>query len=323
MLPKCDPGIAKAAKKYINAVGTTYTLTSRRYSIWSLLSKHLDKPVGSFLEREKTYVNLRIDAFSESARNIPHELEGAIKMALRFNSKSNQECGGVCDTLETIRGLLKFTLTRKSKTITRYGARFSNTSKSQIDMNAILHHPHCELCWRLSQYEQAVVDRSVENGSDDVVKKGEEAFLTMGSDDAPEGKAVLEFASASAIGDIVNPRDGIRYSHRYCSNHLPGTATYRRDHNNRDAYSLEISRVQSGIGAPLSEVGIRKLAYELVRYKMCEGTTKRKMHELCMAGHNQSQIATLLGVSRQAVSKAIKQFPRSEIFNVYAEKTKA
>lgn len=115
-----------------------------------------------------------------------------------------------------------------------------------------------------------------------------------------------------------------RLSARYCAVHSPGSARYHADLRYKAAFAHEV-QAQVHMGASRYAVqlcprnmrsteAVRKAAYELVHSKLRPIRTehpqvlglREKVDLLTKEGLSQSEMARRLGISRQAVSKAIK-----------------
>jgi len=150
--------------------------------------------------------------------------------------------------------------------------------------------------------------------------------------------AYLDDSVWPSLGD-VDATFALRLSNRYCSEHRPSAngawnASYKRAMRSRAQFETELARLSKQscrVAVPLANTGdrlvdqyvwnyvghlalypdehseLRAHARRLVDAKLTD--RKKQIAMLHALGHNQSEVARQLGISRQAVSKALKSIP--------------
>jgi hypothetical protein len=146
--------LAEAIKGFFLECTPSHNVGSRRYSIWSILSKHLDVPITRAFEKldslnifEQTFTKwLRSKNMAEMSRHLQNAMR-----AIEFTPELSAN-------LESLLGVSYFVLSKTpSKRIQSQNLRGSAqlNYRKQVDH---LHYPYCELCWRLSQAAERDTD---------------------------------------------------------------------------------------------------------------------------------------------------------------------
>lgn len=323
----CDESIRKAVLQLELAIINSdvhYSTESRRYSIWSLVAKHLDQPVATFLTSWADSLSFLPSlprlfapyAFSGLLRKSIRDTEIRIEDAIRSvrnrsdDDYSDWSSHGIQDntvfyaTMETLFSVTWICGSRRPKqglrnsfgraTEARRGDLIRTGTRKgtrRPDTLFLLNDPYCELCWRLCEHAEH-----------------------------PE---------------LVPRQDHDRYcsDHSKKSNDAESSTRYRTDHNHREQFHRELyfcfrsspesqlirlgvkvttdlDRQLMRLGTRVADYvqGVRYLAYSIVRAKLSS------RHEAILlmhwAGKPQAVIAVELGLSRQAVSAALKNMPR-------------
>ncbi len=305
-----------------------HSLTSRRYSISSLLRRHLDKPIESFLNSLNQHRGHELLFDFKPSRMLLSSPSCAVNTAALVQlRKSNHErptaasvgaaqrsrVSGLSTPIDIATNTVRLwdSNFRYAIHVMEEGQNRRNPARRSRDLatieslrtlaccllslspyasgvnapNLSINHPHhCELCWRPTMRWSAAFDR-------------------------------LSHTYANET----------RLSDRFCHQHDPkfSTSSYRADLRYKQAFQRELL-AQKGLaksafllhllppsGADIEE--LRKLAYDQVHARI--GTrgvsksgygTRETAALLKSKGLNQSEIARHMGISRQAVSKALK-----------------
>lgn len=128
----CSPEMADAIANFNAAVTPSHTLRSRRYSLWTLVSTHIDAAAESAMKLTPHRLSERY-SFSEHAKRLG--CNDAVKV-LRFFNKKHAVSETYYD-FETLVYLLYFIKSR------------DNFDKPRLAFS-IEEHPFCELCWRFT-----------------------------------------------------------------------------------------------------------------------------------------------------------------------------
>ena len=241
----------------------SHNVGSRRYSIWSILSKHLDAPINRAFENldpfyifEQTFTKwLRSKNMAEMSRNLQSAM------------RSYESTPELAANLDALLGVSYFVLSKRPSKRACGKSLKGPTQlnyKKQVDH---LHYPYCELCWRLSQAAERDIDHP------------ENCYATL----------------------------------RFCSEHNPSApgSMYRRDHRYRARFHQELKKLrQAGNPERLTEVEARSLAYKISHRSQV--SRQLEIVKLYESGINQSKIAEKLNVTRQAVSKSLKNIKSVE-----------
>lgn len=150
MTPQLEAGV----RGFVLECTSSYNVASRKYSIWSLLSKHVDVPLAESLNK-LGIPHLFDGPFSKWLHNRRMaEMSRFFKTILR----SNQKCPELIANIESLIEVSYHTLAKRpSKKIAVAGEKGSPqlNHRKQVDHR---HYPYCELCWQLSQAAERNVD---------------------------------------------------------------------------------------------------------------------------------------------------------------------
>lgn len=296
----CHAGVARGIHAICRELSTHHSLTSRRYSVWALLRKHLDIPFGRFVQSLKSPIaetffgeNPPSKALSSVKRQVDEapfrHAERAVnhwELKLRnFLRKFNESVHGNSLTPKEERRCYGTISSVRELFITLRG--LSATRASVSNATGPL---YCELCWRPTMLWQS------------------EHY------NLPSSLWPVAFQSSQ------------KPSKRFCHIHVPGVpgSKYRSDLRYRDAFRRELhAQILKGRGSAYilhlrpppsaDESEMRKLAYDQVHsgigkkrgYRGSHGT--REVAAVLFAnGTSVAKIAEKMGISRQAVYKALK-----------------
>lgn len=307
----CDPDTANAVARAWAGLTSSHTITSRRYSVWGLLRRHVDAPFRRFLLTYTGHWDCRLlagfapslawkapatavrafavedPAASSVLRRSAHEGGSradefvlSIEQWCEFLRLSARSAESTLDsqqlvaTLDTVRGLLT--------DLRRFRPEYGVTADGEVLADVVTRsaqYTFCELCWR-----ESLRTKSLRNASKPSARKLSSRFCT-----------------------IHDPRDP--------------KSRYRSDIRYRDAFAKELDALLGlhessylvGFQPPRSadEQEIRKTAYDLVHARLRPLGSSRpgqreRIADLARQGLSQAEISRRLGVSRQAVSKGLQ-----------------
>jgi DNA-binding CsgD family transcriptional regulator len=312
----CNPELATGIAKLALEISPSHSITSRRFSVWSLVRRHIDQPfesaiaplrrhswgalvgnlVPSLAGQSPSFDVLALaSTFREAA--LPR-IKGSPEPASRAESvvsavKQWDECirlagrkaritagqSHLIPTLDAMR-LLLAALVKLRPRVQRdvYGISVRDSSTRQ-DQYAL-----CDLCWRES----------------------------------------LRSAALNAGASTLRARS---LTNRFCRHHDPRDprSQYRTDIRYKEAFRQEVcallnvgdSAFSFAFHAPRGSdfQELRKTAYDLVHARLRTLNSKQlglreQVGTLLTSGLSQSQVARRLGISRQAVSQAKKSLER-------------
>jgi hypothetical protein len=307
-----------------------HSLTSRRYSVSSLLRRHLDKPIERFLNSlsQRRGHELLLD-FKPSRMLLSPPRCAVNTAALGQLRKSNHErptAASIGPVQRSKNSELFTPIDLAKKTVRLWDSNFRyaihvigegrnqrNRARSSQDLATLESLRTLACCLLLLSPNVSGV--SVEKMSIDHPRYCELCWRTSMRWSAPLG------------GRARSDANQMRLSERFCCEHDPRcpTSSYRVDLRYKNAFHREL-RAQQGLeksaflvllvppsGADTQE--LRKLAYDQVHARI--GATAASVHPygtretaalLKSKGLNQSEIARQMGMSRQAVSKALRSF---------------
>lgn len=274
----CPELVRVAVAAFEQACTPSYTMTSRRYSIWSKVREYLDVPVaqaldalgqprllgGPFslwlemgLERGE---RKRLWRLSTAHRATVHE-------ALPKQPPHDPHLTALLETLYEIGIFVSLRRARKSVGVKPQKAAEAVNHGRKVSPD----YPFCELCWRETM--RAVAEGSEDGGRTDTAW---------------------------------------RFSARFCAEHNPSdpTSRYRVDHRYQQRFQEEVKRQWALVkrkeqpwGQVPDEAEVRKVAFDLVRVP--ERSRADEMREMAKQGASRREIAERFGVSRQAVYKIV------------------
>ncbi|MCC4289635.1 sigma factor-like helix-turn-helix DNA-binding protein [Vreelandella aquamarina] len=127
----CSPKMANAIESFYASVTPSYTLRSRRYSLVSLVAKHLDDAAESSMSRLSSRLSPNF-SFSQHLKYTG--CDNLIKI-LKFLSHQNRMTPELITDIDNLRKVLIFIKNR-------------NASYSTAKKTHLLENPFCQLCWR-------------------------------------------------------------------------------------------------------------------------------------------------------------------------------
>ncbi|WP_280570136.1 hypothetical protein [Chromohalobacter sp. 296-RDG] len=142
----CSEELEGAMKCFRDNVTKSYTTNSRRWSIWSLLRNHFDKPIEQWLNNKGAEDFFQGESFSVFCKS-----KGPSEADLYISQRYKRYRGSIpTPDIDTLRNLLLFChLTPPKSTSTFF---YSKTLTSQYRKGG--RTPFCELCWKESQAQK-------------------------------------------------------------------------------------------------------------------------------------------------------------------------
>lgn len=310
----CPPNLSQGVTKFAEALTPSHSLTSRRYSIWRLLRLHVDGPFAEalcyrgvwhkelltgfmpsragrhpgaqVLAAMRTYEPLKelADAVSEDERSstvtaVTGALEcwfHCLRMAIHSVYVAGVREGGkpFIQSLDLLRELLQILeqLRPRYRTDPTFG-------RTRVTSDG--HYRYCELCWRLSM--RSIESRRASRNKSKRLPSGRFCAVHDPSNPKSRYRTDLNYKKAfyRELGILGNLENG--YAFELPALPHPDFAMLRR---------LAYDRVHAGIRSPNSRSPL---------------SLKERVWKLRLEGLRQSEIARTLGISRQAVSKTMKQ----------------
>lgn len=294
----------------------SYTITSRRYSIWTLVQRYLDAPFNRFMHRHGGLAHEgMLDRFrlSEIHKVDPPPIAANHCLPIRepeFQRRYALKQYRISEWQKCFKTLVRQSQASTNKANAKRVDEFEKTLDFvQADLLSVIQglipgrqrpnhtdelgnwnqhtrraQTYCELCWRPTEY-------------------------TLHQESFP----------GDTSGDYKNKR--------FCHEHDPGNprSKYRVDHRYKRAFRNELMHLQQltaseyavpfTLPAVTTLAAMRKAAYDLVHAglhspdenRARRHSLKEKVYAMKEQGLSQADIARELGVSRQAVSKAWKQ----------------
>lgn len=274
----CPEPVRTAVAAFEHACTPSYTMASRRYSIWGQVRECLDVPVAQALaalgqpelldgpfsrwlemgwERGE---RKRLWRLSTQHRDMMHK-------ALPKQHPHDPRLTALLEILYEVGVFVSLRRASKSVGVKPEKAAEVVNHGRKVSPD----YPFCELCWRETM----------------------RAVAEVSEDDERQGNAW-------------------KFSGRFCLEHNPSdpTSRYRVDHRYRQRFQGEVERQWALVKrkeAPWEQVpdeaAVRKVAFDLVRVP--GKTWADEMREMAQLGASRREIAERFGVSRQAVYKVL------------------
>lgn len=342
----CDTGVANGLEAFASALTASHTLTSRRYSIWSLLRRHLDQP---FAEAITSYKGLwgtellkgftpstawRFPCADTLARLAAHPKARRITLPAAPLSKVERviaalECWEECvrisihlmdphdhdDGLTGSKapGLSDFAFHLARHEDEAAAATHSEQSRFRATLDTVR-----EMLRNLRAFRPRYGGNQLHGRlSDEVTRRPGASYCEL---------CWRETMRSKALRQTTPTLSQLRLSNRFCEIHNPSDprSRYRCDHRYKEAFQRELMALH-GMAASAHQFRfhppphadaqeIRKTAYDLVHSGLRPAEThsnrrsglRERVWALKRLGMHQAAIGRQLGISRQAVSKALK-----------------
>lgn len=274
----CPELVRAAVVAFEQACTPSYTMASRRYSIWSKVREYLDTPVAQALDALgqpelldrpfSRWLEMGLER-GERKRLWPLSMQhrDMVHSALPKQQPHDPHLTALLETLYEVGVFVSLRRARKSVGVKPEKAAEVVNHCRKISPD----YPFCELCWRKTM--RAVVE-ALENGK----RKG----------------------------------NAWKFSGRFCAKHNPSdpTSRYRVDHRYRQRFQDEVKRQLALVTRKeqpweqvQDEAAVRIQAFVLVRVP--RRTRADEIREMAQLGASRREISERFGVSRQAVYKVL------------------
>lgn len=344
----CAPAVAKGVARFFESVTIphpsqpgqrcrhpSFSLTSRRYSIWSQLREHLDAPVAHLIQRCRSICDSRLlDGFapSSSGRNPPTfylDKEAAAKAKLYghhvadvvpFQQRAHAQLGSATDrSIETLfvwdanlnAVVLSTPSFQSSMVAEKLATQFCSTMLTLRNLLSLLRHFRAQRGPDPFGFQDGVHPQLPDNKTRN------------------QGQSFCELCwrptmRSAAMGRCSRTPDvrSRQLSNRFCAEHDPSDpkSRYRVDLRYKKVFQQECLfgtrlAVLEGISPPSfeSQEEHRQAAYKRAHSglrplsKADTPSLREQAWALAHQGVRQADIARQLGVSRQSVSRTLKR----------------
>lgn len=308
----CDPELATALAQLAHEISPSHSITSRRFSVWSLVRRHIDQPFGKAIAslKHRAWGGL-VGEFVPSLAWQPPNLQ-VIELATTFREVALPRINGSPEYTSRAESVVS-AITQWDECLRLVGRR-ARISKGLSHLVPALDAMRLLLA-RLMRLRPRV-ERDVYGISvrDSLTRPDQYTFCELC------WRESLRCAALNAGESKLRAR---RLTDRFCRHHDPRDprSQYRVDIRYKEAFRQELdallnveqSRFSFSFHAPRGAdfQELRKTAYDLVHARLRTLSSKEpgfreQVATLLISGLNQSEVARRLGVSRQAVSKAKK-----------------
>lgn len=208
---ECPAELVRAIDVFRRKI-TSHTTTSKKYSIWSLCKAEVEPALRKVMG-DCFYRSLFIKGFAYEAKINSEQLEAKLRLFARSLYKcvhGEEERNKQFSIVESLTFFLYFCNQFRSKKV--YARHDPRILESKIHRKIAPDYPFCELCWRLCEFEQ------------------------------------IRFNNNNDIKNLIEVENGKKPSFRFCANHRPGTAAYRRDHNRRIEFRNYVKKLGRSLG---------------------------------------------------------------------------
>ena len=269
----CDPAVARAIASFRLACTPSYTTRSKKFSVWSLVTLHIEPALSAYLQDHRFLSYPECfdgNGFAESMRRDTCKLEDLLRFYIRLG-RQRHNAETFTATLDSLISLCGFCKSRvPNRIVGDYPKGQKHPTAKRLllspSVSLVTDFPYCELCWQLCQHE----DRN--GGKNDLLR-----------------------------------------SARFCNEHDPrnSSSRYRTDHYYRKKFQQKLIEIYKDLPdhrekwrnlvGDIDEVSIRRYAYEFLHAHPIDD--RLKVLQLAAAGHTNADIAKALGKSRQMVHK--------------------
>ena len=301
----CDRCLAGAVRSFDEACSTSFTVASKKRSIWRLMNEHIEPAVlKAFGEvQPNPYVAwfgaggltrwMRIGASARHADQQLKRLHRAVDDPLK-------------PSVETLRSLLSFVIGLQPKRVIPREVKPLKGAPKRNRLSRTSCAPYCELCWRLTQRSEAI-ERAEPTYHEPLEVAARTRWLSDRFCDHhdPKNPGSSYRRDLRYRGGIESAMDSLRRALR--ANPALHAVIARDDPNaiwTPDLRGLDLANRVYTAFSPLV-MRMRWYAYQIARHRPSDSTISAV--KLAGQGHHQAEIARRLGLTPQAVSKALRQ----------------
>ena len=312
----CNPELATAIAKLAREISSSHSITSRRFSVWSVVKRHVDKPFS------KAIAPLRRHSWGELVCKFVPSLawqppsSDVLQLATTFPVASLPRINGPSEHTSRAESVVS-ALNQWDECI-RLAGRRARVTKGLSHLTPTL--DAMRLLLAAVAKLRPKVERDVYGISvrDSLTRPDQYTFCEL---------CWRESLRSTALRDGANRIRSRHLTNRFCKYHDPRDprSRYRADLRYRQSFRQELDSLSSfgasafsfafqpPRGADLQE--LRKTAYDRVHARLRALGSELPGHREVVADHlrsglSQSEISRRLGISRQAVSKAKKSLER-------------
>jgi DNA-binding NarL/FixJ family response regulator len=305
----CDEGFAKAIEEFIVELNQvpSYSLLSKRYSIFSLMRKHLDYPFNELEQRcvaqdthgVLTPSKLKYPRFlskdqqSRYSGLTPHRKicfslecwDEYIRCVIKKTSDQNDEYIAALDSLRVIVQSLPTWCLNARESINR--DNLPSASKARTKKHIQPKSRYCVLCWRALNHVVENIDEHVYSSVNSIQTKY--CFTHDRTRNIENG-----------LRNYMRDRHYLKsFNREYASLTKTGVSRFHPE----PSWYISQAR-EKGVAVGITE--IRKIIYFLVRSGL-DTSRRKEILSMNQKGQSIADIARQLGITRQAVHKTIKQ----------------
>jgi len=301
----CEPRVAMAVRGFDAACSRSYTVASKRWSVWRLMREHVEPAVLEAFERRQPGRYASWFGAGGLTRWMRLDQSGALSdRRLKSLHRAVDDC--LKPSVETLRNLVGFIFGLQPKRATPEEIGSLKGAPQRARLRRAGSEPYCELCWRLSQRAEAI-----ERGSPTYYELNEVYAATRWLSDRFCSHHDPKDPGSSYRRDL-RYRDGLKSAMRSLSQLANVDSAFRaiiaRDDPNLswppDLRGLDLTNRAYTAFSPLV-MRLRWHAYQIARYRPADSTISAM--RLARQGRRQADIARTLGLTPQAVSKALRQ----------------
>jgi len=294
-----------AVRGFDAACSRSYTLTSKRWSVWRLVHEHVEPAVLEAFEHRQPG---RYSAWF-GAGGLTHWIrldQSGARADRRLKSLHRAVDDYLKPSVETLRNFVGFVLGLQPRRAVPEEVERLKGAPQRARLRRTPSEPYCELCWRLSQRSEAI-------------ELGSPTYEESAEGDSPTRWLSDRFCShhdpknpGSSYRRDLRYREGLESAMRSLRQAIKGNPALRdaiaRDDPNLtwppDLRALDLANRVYSAFSPLV-MQMRWHAYHIARHRPPESVMSAV--QLARQGYKQADIARRLGLTPQAVSKALHQ----------------
>lgn len=144
----CSDEIRSAITNFCDNITESYTIGSRRWSIWSLIRDHIDQPLEEWIQRKGPKRIFSGERFSEFCKA---RKQNEVDLHLSQRYRWYREKIPASD-IDTLRNLTRFIYRLRTKSESSF--YFSKIRSPYYRSGE--EKPFCELCWKKSQAQEEI-----------------------------------------------------------------------------------------------------------------------------------------------------------------------